>query len=98
MPAGEDNRKAHLLRIASHYFGVQLSSDEKLTSDQQQCLSRFLDSGCLLLVMSRKDAKGAVLFTNDVRRLGFGDCQTCLISVEAVKTSTEGKSANCAGL
>lgn len=65
MSKTEDQRKAHVLRIASHFFSLNLS-EEKLSSEQHVAVNKFLDSQCPLLVLSRHDSKGAVDFRNEI--------------------------------
>lgn len=63
--AAEDPRKAHLLRLGSHFFALNLAED-KLNTEQNAAVNKFLDSQCPLLVLTRFDAKGVVDFRNDV--------------------------------
>jgi hypothetical protein len=62
-----DVRKQYVLRLASHYFSLNLS-DDKLSTDQQMAINRFLDTNSTpLLTVTRIDPKaGSIVISNQI--------------------------------
>ena len=63
--APDESKKTTILKLASQYLGLGLVED-KLTSDQKECVNKFIDSAACLLVLTRIEGKKAVHFGNEV--------------------------------
>jgi hypothetical protein len=61
----DDSRKSNVLKLASQYHGLALV-EEKLSSEQQERINKFLDTNAPLLVITRPEGKKSIFIENEV--------------------------------